>query len=57
MATPSTGTGRTITRPKAENDIYTALMVVAFLFGLAATLYVGFRAMSLFGTLVPPPGG
>jgi hypothetical protein len=57
MATPSTGPGRTIARPKAENDIYTALMVVAFLFVLTATLYVGFRAMTLFGTVIPPPGG
>lgn len=56
MAGPSTGSGRSVTRPKAENDIYTALMLVAFLFVLAATLHVGYRALSLFGTLLPPPG-
>lgn len=43
-------------RPKAENDIYTALIVVAFLFILTATIYVGFRAVTLFGGLIPPPG-
>lgn len=56
MVGPSTGSGRSVTRPKAENDIYTALMLVAFLFVLAATFYVGYRALSLFGTLLPPPG-
>ena len=54
MATP--GPGRSVSRPKAENDVYTAMMVVAFLFVLVATLYVGYRAMSLFGTILPPPG-
>ncbi|MGD8452956.1 MAG: hypothetical protein PVJ57_14145 [Phycisphaerae bacterium] len=56
MALPNTGPARTSSRPAAENDIYTALVVVAFLFVLAATLYVGARAMSLFGSLLPPPG-
>jgi hypothetical protein len=44
------------TRPAVDNDIYTALIVVAFFFVLAGTLYVGYRATSLFGTLLPPPG-
>ena len=48
---PTRGTG-----PRAENDVYTALMVVAFLFVLAATVYVGYRAVTLFGSLWPPPG-
>jgi hypothetical protein len=43
-------------RPAAENDVYTALVVVSFLFVLAATIYVGFRAQTLFGTLIPPGG-
>ena len=43
-------------RPAAENDIYTALVVVAFLFVLVATIYVAARAQSLFGSLVPPGG-
>lgn len=42
---------------QAENDVYTAMMMVAFLFVLAAALYVGYRALSLFGTLLPPGGG
>lgn len=57
MPSPSTGPGRGGVRPQAENDIYTALMAVAFLFVLVATLYVAVRAVSLFGTLLPPPGG
>jgi len=56
MAKSETGPGRAVSRPSAENDIYTAVMAVAFLFVLTATLYVGFRAMSLFGSLLPPPG-
>lgn len=43
-------------RGPAVNDIYTVLMVVSFLFVLLATIYVGYRALSLFGTLMPPPG-
>jgi hypothetical protein len=31
-------------------------MVVAFLFVLAAAIYVGYRAQVLFGTLVPLGG-
>ena len=42
--------------PRAENDIYTALTCVAFLFILVATIYVGYRAMTLFGSLLPPGG-
>ncbi len=56
MATTSTGP-RTVSRPRAENDIYTALMVVGFFFSLAGLIFIAFRAYSLFGTLVPPPGG
>ena len=39
-----------------ENDIFTALAFVAFLFVLAATSYVGYKVQTLFGTLLPPPG-
>jgi hypothetical protein len=52
MSTPGSG----IARPSGENDIYTALILVAFLFVLTATIYVGFRAQMLFGTLLPPGG-
>lgn len=55
MATMNTGQTRP-TGPRAENDIYTALIFVAFLFVLAATIYVGYRAMTLFGGLLPPGG-
>ena len=44
------------TQSKAENDVYTVLVLIAFLFVLVATLYVGFRAVDLFGTILPPPG-
>jgi len=40
----------------AENDVYTALMVVAFLFVLTALVYVAYRAQWLFGSLLPPGG-
>ncbi len=56
MTTASTGSARSIARPKADSDIYTALMLVAFLFVLVATIYVGYRAMTLFGSVLPPPG-
>jgi hypothetical protein len=43
-------------RGSADNDVYTTLMVVAFLFVLIATIFVGYKAMTLFGGLMPPPG-
>jgi hypothetical protein len=43
-------------RPAAENDVYTALIFVALLFVLVATIYVATRAQTLFGTLLPPGG-
>jgi hypothetical protein len=55
MSTMSTA-GSGAARPSAENDIYTALIVVAFLSVLIATIYVGYRAQMLFGTLLPPGG-
>lgn len=39
-----------------ESDVYTALVVVAFLFVLSAMIYVAYRALTLFGSLLPPPG-
>jgi hypothetical protein len=50
------GGGPRGTRPRADNDVYSALMLVAFLCMLAATVYVGYRASLLFGTLLPPRG-
>lgn len=52
MSTPGPGAAR----PSAEDDVYTALIIVAFLFVLTATIYVGYRAQTLFGTLLPPGG-
>jgi hypothetical protein len=51
-STPGSG----LSRPSADNDVYTALIVVAFLFVLTATIYVGYRAQTLFDTLLPPGG-
>ena len=41
----------------AENDVYTALVFVGFLFLLIATVYVGWRAATQLGSILPPPGG
>ncbi|MBI5863560.1 MAG: hypothetical protein HZB38_03425 [Planctomycetes bacterium] len=51
---PSSGSGGP--RPTADNDIYTALQLVGFLFVLTATIYVAYRATSLFGSVIPPGG-
>ena len=53
MNTPGSGHSR----QNAENDVYTALIVVAFLFVLLATIFVGYQALTLFGTLLPSGGG
>ncbi len=41
---------------RAENDIYTVLMLISFLFVLSATIYVAVKATTLFGSLLPPGG-
>jgi hypothetical protein len=43
-------------RPSADNDVYTILLLIAFLFLLAATIYVAWRAVTMLGGLLPPPG-
>lgn len=43
-------------RSSGDNDIYTALAAVGFLFVLTATIYVGYRTLDLFGNLLPPGG-
>ncbi len=43
-------------RPGGQMDVYTALLLVAFLFLLAATIYVSYRSVAMFGGLLPPPG-
>ena len=44
-------------RAVADNDVYTVLLLVAFLFLLGATIYVAYRAVSMFGGVLPPGGG
>ncbi len=39
-----------------ESDIYTVLLAVSFLFLLGATIYLAYRAISMFGGLLPPGG-
>ena len=52
ISTTSSGASRS----SGENDVYTVLMLVAFLFVLTATIYVGYIAQTMFGTLLPPGG-
>lgn len=56
MAKSTSPAGARSSGPRAENDIYTALIFIAFLFVLIATIYVAFKATTLFGSLVPPGG-
>jgi len=56
MSTVTSTPGSAVSRPGAPDDVYTALVIVAFLFVLTATIYVGYRAQTLFGTLLPPGG-
>lgn len=44
------------TRPHADNDVYTVLMLAAFLSLLIATVYVAYRAASMLGGVLPPGG-
>ncbi len=53
----SMNTGPQGPRPAAESDIYTALLLIAFLCLLSATVYVGYRAVTMLGGLLPPGGG
>ncbi|HQL53900.1 MAG: hypothetical protein KA383_19660 [Phycisphaerae bacterium] len=52
----SLNTGPRGARPSGENDVYTALLLVAFLFLLVATIYVAYRSVAMFGGLLPPGG-
>lgn len=52
MSTPGAG----LSRPSGENDVYTALVFVTFLFVLTATAFVGYKTMMLFGAVLPPGG-
>jgi hypothetical protein len=52
----SMNTGPGFSRPGGENDVYTVLLLVAFLFLLVATVYVAYRAVTLLGGLLPAGG-
>ena len=56
MAKSTSPAGAHSSGPRAENDIYTALIFIAFLFVLIATIYVAYKATTLFGGLLPPGG-
>ena len=56
MAKSTSPAGARSSGAQAENDIYTALIFIAFLFVLIATIYVAFKATTLFGSLIPPGG-
>ncbi len=49
-------TGPRPSRSAGETDVYTALLLVACLFLLVATIYVAYRSVTLFGNLLPPGG-
>jgi hypothetical protein len=42
---------------QAQSNIYTVLVIIATLFTAAAAIYLGYRNLELFGTVLPPPGG
>ena len=44
------------TRPKPANNVYTAILALALLAVLAATILVAFKCYSQYGTLFTIPG-
>ena len=52
----STTPGPASTRRDGGDDIYAALIFIAFLAVLIATVYVGYRAQVLFGKIIPIGG-
>lgn len=50
---PNAGPGR---RQDGDSDVYTVLLIVAFLSLLLSTVYVGYRATTMLGGLLPPGG-
>lgn len=53
----SMNTGPRGSRPAAENDVYTVLMLVSAAFALVATIYLVVRSASMFGGVLPAAGG
>lgn len=43
-------------RKSGDDDIYAALIFIAFLAVLIATIYLGYRAQVLFGKIIPIGG-
>ncbi len=51
------GTPGGASRYAPENDVYTVLAIIGFLFLVVALIYVGYRAQTMFGSVIPAPGG
>ena len=49
----SPGSGFKAPRANSENDIYTALVIIAFVFVLGAAIFTIVRSIELFGTAFP----
>ena len=52
----STTPGSPTPHKSADDDVYAALIFVAFLAVLIATIYVGYQAQALFGRIIPIGG-
>jgi hypothetical protein len=46
-----------LARPAGESDVYTVLLIISTLALLTATIYVAYRSVTQFGSLIPPAGG
>lgn len=55
MASVKPGPTRS-SRPSADSDVYTVLLLIALIALLAATIYVAYRAQTMFGGVLPPGG-
>lgn len=49
-------TGPRGSRPAAEDDVYTVLVLISFLFALAATIFLVIRSLGAFDSVIPPGG-
>jgi|GEM_PF-5412769 preprotein translocase subunit Sss1 len=57
MATPPTPTGQSQTRRRADNDIYSVLLIISGVFLAGAVGFLIYRLVTLYGTVFPPAGG
>ncbi|MBK8913795.1 MAG: hypothetical protein IPM64_04190 [Phycisphaerales bacterium] len=53
----SMNTGPRGSRPAADNDVYTVLMLISAVFALVATVYLIVRSANMFGGVLPAAGG